>query len=195
MKKGIRSKNQMSKKLRKPSEALYPTPVVMVTCVDKEGKPNIITLAWVGIVCSGPPMIGIAIRPSRYSHKLISESEEFVVNIPTVDLAEETDYCGMVSGRDTDKFKGTGLHAEPSSKIESPLIEECPMNIECKVRQVISLGAHDLFIGEVMAVHVDETVLDEKGRIDYSLAKPFVFNQGEYWSLGEIIGSYGYSKR
>jgi len=184
----------MSKKLKKPSEALYPTPVVMVSCVDKEGNPNIITLAWVGIVCSDPPMIGISIRPSRYSYKLISESDEFVVNIPTVDLAKQTDHCGMVSGRDVDKFKETGLHAKPSSKIKAPLIEECPMNIECKVRQTINLGAHVLFIGEVVAVNVDESILNEKGEIDYSLAKPFVFNQGEYWSLKEIIGSYGYSR-
>lgn len=185
----------MSKQLRKPSEALYPTPVVMATCIDKEGKPNIITLAWVGVVCSKPPMLGIGIRPSRYSHKLISQSEEFVVNIPSVELAKETDYCGMVSGQDTDKFKETGLQAIPASKIQTPLIEECPMNIECKLSQIVSLGAHDLFIGEVVAVHVDESILDEKGKIDFSIAKPFVFNHGEYWSLGEIIGSFGYSRR
>lgn len=174
---------------------MYPTPVVMVTCVDKEGKPNIITLAWVGIVCSDPAMIGIAIRPSRYSNSLIKESEEFVVNIPTVELAKKADYCGHVSGRDTDKFEETGFFVVSPSKIKTPLIEECPMNIECEVRQTISLGAHDLFIGEVVAVHVDESILDERGEIDYSKAKPFVFNQREYWSLGEQIGSFGYSQR
>jgi len=185
----------MSKKMQKPSEALYPTPVIMATCVDKGGKPNIITLAWVGVVCSKPPMIGIGIRPSRYSYKLINETEDFVINIPTEDLAKETDYCGMVSGRDTDKFKDTGLNAKPSSKIKSPLIDECPMNIECKLRQKVDLGTHVLFIGEVLAVHVDESIINENGKIDFSLAKPIVFNHGEYWNIGEMVGSFGFSRK
>jgi len=185
----------MAKELRGPSEALFPVPAVMVSCADKNGKANIITLAWVGIVCSDPPTIGIAIRPGRYSHGLIKETQEFVVNIPSTEHLAETDGCGLVSGRDTDKFKKFDLTKTASSKVRAPLIKECPVNIECKLKQVISLGVHDLFLGEVVAVHVDEEVLDGKGNIDYGRARPFVFNQGEYWNLGKKVGSFGFSKK
>jgi len=185
----------MAKELREPKEALYPVPVVMVSCTDKNGKANIITLAWVGIVCSSPPTIGIAIRPGRYSHGLIKETQEFVVNIPNLDLIKETDWCGIVSGRDVDKFKKAGLTKAPASKIKPPLIKECPVNIECKLKQVVSLGAHDLFLAEIVAVHYDEEILDDNGKVDYDRARPMVFNQGEYWSLGKKIGTYGFSKK
>jgi len=185
----------MAKELRGPSEALYPVPVVMVTCVDLAGKPNIITLAWVGIACSDPPTIGIAIRPGRYSYKLIKETQEFVVNIPNLDLVKETDLCGIISGKDKDKFKETGLTKVSASRVKPPLIKECPVNIECKLKQILNLGAHDLFLGEVVAVHYDEEILDENGNVDYGRARPFVFNQGEYWSLGKKVGSYGFSKK
>ncbi|MBI4743279.1 MAG: flavin reductase family protein [Actinobacteria bacterium] len=185
----------MAKKLKDPTTALFPCPVVLVTSVDANLKPNIITLAWVGTICSEPPMIGISIRPSRYSHKLISESKEFVVNIPSEDLVFAVDYCGVVSGKDIDKFKQAKLTSVSALQVKPPLIEECPVNIECKVKNIISLGTHDLFIGEVVKVHIDEDVLDEKGKVDIAKAKPFAYTVHEYWSLKEKIGFYGYSKK
>lgn len=173
---------------KEPSVMLYPCPVVLATCVDPKGKPNIITLAWVGVVCSDPPTIGVGIRPHRYSHKLIEESKEYVVNIPTVDILYETDYCGEISGEDHDKFAETKLTPEPAKKVKPPLIKECPVNLECVLQKIVKLGAHDLFLGEIVAVHVDQEVLDENGRLNFSKAKPFVYNRGEYWGLGEIVG-------
>jgi flavin reductase (DIM6/NTAB) family NADH-FMN oxidoreductase RutF len=182
----------MTKITKRPSTYLYPVPVVLATCGSE--KPNIITLAWVGTVCSDPPMVGIGVRPQRHSHSLIEETGEFVINIPSEDLLEITDRCGHVSGSDVDKFAALGVTPESASVVKTPLIAECPVNLECKVVQKISLGAHDLFLGEIVAVHVDETVLDEKGRrIDYGKAKPFVLTHAEYRGLGEAIGTYGYS--
>jgi flavin reductase (DIM6/NTAB) family NADH-FMN oxidoreductase RutF len=185
----------MGKALKRPSTALFPVPVVLVTCVDDTGKANIITLAWAGNVCSDPPQIGISIRPSRHSHGLIAVSKEFVVNIPSAEIVKETDYCGTVSGRDADKFAETGFTALPASEVRAPLIKECPVNIECRVKEVVSLGTHDLFIGEVLAVHIDEEFLDEEGRADISKVNPFTYNHEEYWTLKEKIGSYGYTKK
>ena len=183
-------------KLRKnPYTALFPCPVVLVTCVDSKGEANIITLAWVGTLCSEPPAVGLGIRPSRYSHELIENSKEFVVNIPPARLVKETDYCGVTSGKDVDKFTETKLTPEPANKIKAPLIGECPVNMECKLKDVIPLGAHDLFIGEIVQVHIDQDVLDEKGHIDFRKADPFTYNQGEYWTLNKKIGTYGYSKQ
>ncbi len=182
----------MAKKSKRPSTYLYPVPVVLVTCgID---KPNIITLAWVGTVCSDPPMVGIAVRPERYSYGLIENTDEFVVNIPGEDLLEATDRCGHVSGRDVDKFAAFGLTREPATEVKTPLIAECPVNMECKVAQKISLGAHSLFLAEVVAVHVDEEVLDESGRrIDYGKAKPFVLTFREYRGLRDVLAGYGFS--
>jgi len=180
---------------KSPWTALFPCPVVLVTCVDSSGKPNIITLAWVGVACSDPPMLGLGIRPHRHSYGIIEASGEFVVNIPTVEILKETDFCGVVSGKDVDKFSETGLTAEPAEKVKPPLIRECPVNIECVVRQKIPLGVHHLFIGEVVCGHVDQDVLDEKGRIDFSKVSPFVYNQGEYWNLHQKIGVHGFSKQ
>lgn len=182
----------MAKISKRPSTYLYPVPVVLASCGTE--KPNIITLAWVGTVCSDPPTIGIAIRPSRYSHGLIEDTGEFVINIPGEDMLEVTDQCGHVSGRDLDKFGAFGLTPEPGSEVKTPLIAECPVNMECKVVRKIPLGSHDLFLGEVVAVHVDETVVDETGRrIDYGTAKPFVLTFAEYRGLTEAIGNYGCS--
>ena len=180
---------------KNPWTALFPCPVVLVTCVDPNGKPNMITLAWAGVVCSDPPMLGLGIRPHRYSYGLIEASREFVVNIPTVEILKETDFCGVVSGKDVDKFSETGLTTEAAEKVKPPLIRECPVNIECIVKEKIPLGAHHLFLGEVVSVHVDQDVLDEKGRIDFSKVSPFVYNQGEYWSLHRKIGGHGFSKQ
>lgn len=180
---------------KSPWAALFPCPVVLVTCVDSKGKPNIITLAWVGTVCSNPPMLGLGIRPHRYSYGLIERSGEFVVNIPTKEILKETDFCGTVSGKDVDKFSQTGLTPEPAEKVKPPLIKECPVNIECVVKKKIPLGVHHLFLGEIVHVHVDQEILNEKGRIDFNRASPFVYNQGEYWSLHRKIGVGGFSKK
>jgi flavin reductase (DIM6/NTAB) family NADH-FMN oxidoreductase RutF len=183
----------MSKQLQKPFTALYPVPVVLVTCVNEQGTPNIVTLAWVGTVASKPPQAAIAIRPSRYSHTVISRTGEFVINIPNEDLLAAVDQCGHVSGTRTDKFAQTDLTPEPASQIQPPLIAECPFNLECKLTQTISLGSHDLFIGEIVAVHVDEELLDERGTIDYSKAKAVAYLGNEYWSLGECRSTSGFT--
>ena len=180
---------------KKPFTALFPCPVVLVTCVDSMGEPNIITLAWAGTVCSEPPTVGLGIRPSRYSHKLIENSKEFVVNIPTTKILKETDYCGVTSGKDIDKFSETKLTPEQADKVKAPLIRECPVNMECILKDRIPLGAHDLFIGEIVQVHINQNILDEKGNIDFTKATPFTYNQGEYWSIHKKLGTYGFSKQ
>lgn len=184
----------MSKVHIEPQTALFPLPVILVTCVDSAGKPNIITLAWTGIVCSEPPMLSISIRPHRYSYNLIKEQREFVVNIPTAEIMKETDICGTVSGRDVDKFKLTKLTPEKAKVVKPPLIKECPVNLECRVKSSMKLGTHEMFISEILAVHVEESVTTSAESIDYSKAKPFTYNQGEYWTLGEKIGFYGCTK-
>ena len=179
---------------KNPWTALFPCPVVLVTCTDNNGNPNIITLAWVGTVCSEPPMIALGIRPTRYSHKLITNSKEFVVNIPSTKILRESDYCGVTSGKNIEKFSKTKLTQQQAEMVKAPLIQECPVNIECKLREIIPLGAHDLFLGEIVRVHVDENILDQKGNIDFKKANPFMYNQGEYWSIDKKLGTYGYSK-
>lgn len=180
---------------KSPWTALFPCPVVLVTCVDSRGRPNIITLAWVGTVCSDPPMLGLGIRPQRHSFKLIEDSGEFIVNIPTKDILEETDFCGMVSGKEVDKFSQTRLTPDYAEKVKPPLIRECPVNIECVVKKKIPLGVHHLFLGEIVCVHLDQEILDEKEEIDFNKISPFVYNQGKYWSLHRKIGTYGFSKK
>ena len=185
----------MSEKLQlPPSECLYPVPVVLVSCSNKNTKiTNIITIAWCGVVCSVPPLLSISIRPSRYSHEIIRQAGNFVINIPSVSLVKSVDWCGIKSGRVTDKFKECGFTKIDSTKISSPMIKECPVNIECILKDIIKLGAHDMFIGEVVVIHADKDITAKGGRIDFKKAKPFVYNQGEYWDLGKPIGSYGYS--
>jgi flavin reductase (DIM6/NTAB) family NADH-FMN oxidoreductase RutF len=180
---------------KEPYTALFPCPVVLVTCVDSIGEANIITLAWAGTACSKPPMIALGIRPKRYSHKLIKNSKEFVVNIPTIKILRETDYCGVTSGKNTDKFSKAKLTTEPADKVKPPLIRECPVNMECILKDSIPLGTHDLFLGEIVQVHIDKDILDEKGNIDFKKAAPFTYNQSEYWSIHKKLGTYGYSKR
>jgi flavin reductase (DIM6/NTAB) family NADH-FMN oxidoreductase RutF len=149
----------------KPSAILNPVPVVMVTCADPTGKPNIITIAWTGTVCSDPPMISISVRPERYSHGLISSSGEFVVNLVTRQIVHQADFCGVKSGRDIDKFRETGLTPMAASAVKAPLILESPVNIECSVNRVLHLGSHDLFIARVIGVHVDERLIDARGKL------------------------------
>ncbi|HEB12157.1 MAG TPA: flavin reductase family protein [Actinobacteria bacterium] len=174
--------------------ALFPTPVVLVTTVDDNGRANIITLAWVGIVCSNPLMISAAIRPNRHSHGLLKTTPELVVNVPTRDLVAKTDYCGCVSGRTTDKFAATGFTALSSQQIKPPMIQECPINLECRVVKTLSLGSHDVFISEVVLIHVDEELLNDKGKADFTRTAPFSYIGMDYWALTDKIGHYGFTK-
>jgi len=155
----------MGKRQFKPGNMLYPVPAVMVSVADKEGNANIITVAWAGTVCTNPPMLTISIRPERYSYHMIRETGEFVVNLTTEELARATDYCGVRSGRDTDKWADMGLTKEKASEVSVPLIRECPVNLECRVFQVIPLGSHDLFLADVVAVNADEALLDAEGKL------------------------------
>lgn len=177
----------------KPGNMLYPLPVVMVSSADKDGKPNIITIAWTGTICSDPAMVSISVRKERYSHKLISESGEFVINLTTEDLAFATDYCGVKSGRDVDKFKEMNLTPMKADNVSAPLIAESPVNLECKVTEVKELGSHDMFLAEVVAVHVDDAYMDEKNKFHLEYAKPIVYSHGTYLKTGEEIGTFGYS--
>jgi len=165
---------------KSPNTALYPVPAVLVTSVMTGQQPDIITIAWTGTINSNPPLVYVSVNPSRHSHRLIKESGQYVINIPSAEQAKALNYCGTVSGRDTDKFQGTGLTPIPATHVQAPLIKECPVNLECQVKQIVSLGSHDAFIGEILAVHVNENILDAHGRIDYSLAKPLVFCGGHF---------------
>lgn len=186
----------MPKRWLPPREGLYPVPVALVSCLDRDNRrANAITIAWCGIVSSEPPQISVSIRPSRYSHQLILREKQFVVNIPSADLLREVDLCGILSGRDTDKLSECSLTTANSSKIDAPMIVQCPVNIECVLKHELKLGSHDAFIGEVVAVHVDGDLLDSNSRIDYDKANPIVFCAGEYWDIGRMIGSYGFSRK
>jgi flavin reductase (DIM6/NTAB) family NADH-FMN oxidoreductase RutF len=177
-------------KVTKPgSTALYPVPAVMVSCGVE--RPNIITLAWVGTLCSDPPSVGIGIRRERFSHGLIAEYGEFVVNLPRADQVDIVDYCGQVSGRDVDKWAACGLTPVPASRIQTPLIAECPIALECRVIHRLALGVHDLVIGEVLAVQADEELLNAHGQLEYRRADLMTYVGGTYWRLGEPLGRFG----
>lgn len=186
----------ISKITRGPATVLFPVPTVLVTSVLEGSEPNIITIAWTGIMNSEPPVVYIGVRPvGRHSYRLIKESGEFVINVPSSEQARVVDYCGAVSGKEVNKFAKTGLTPVPATHVSAPLIEECPVNLECKVKQVLSLGSHDVFIADVLAVHYSKSVLDEHGRPDLEKISPYGYCNGEYRLLSEKIGSYGYSKK
>ncbi len=184
----------MSKKEVNPGTFLYPVPAVMVSCADRKGNANIIAIAWVGVMSSDPPMVGIGVRSNRHSHPLITDSGEFVVNIPSAEQASALDYTGVVSGRDCDKFADTGLTAAKASVLEyAPMIEECPISLECKVTDRLPLGSHDYFVGEVVRVHVDEAWTSESGTFSVVPEQLMAYAQGRYYRLGEEIGRGGFS--
>lgn len=185
----------MSKQIWKPGNMLYPLPVVMVSVADKEGKQNIITIAWTGTICSDPPMVSISVRPERYSYHMIKETGEFVINLTTKELAFATDYCGVKSGRDVDKFAAMQLTPVRGEKVKAPLIAESPVNLECKVTEVKHLGTHNMFMAEVVCVHADEKYMDEQNRFHLEMADPIVYSHGTYMTTGEKIGTFGYSVR
>ena len=183
------------KKLAWPGSALLgPVPPVLVSCGEGETA-NLITVAWAGTICTQPPRVSISVRPTRHSYGLIKESGEFVINLPTTALAKAGDWCGVKSGRDVDKFAAMGLHAAPASKVGCPLLAESPVSLECKVFQCLELGSHDLFLAEVVAVDVDESLLDETGRLCLNRAKLIVYSHGDYLALGRRLGKFGYSVR
>ena len=184
----------MSKTEWKPGNMLYPLPAVLVSC-SADNKDNVLTIAWAGTVCTNPPMVTISVRPERYSYDMIRSSGEFVINLTTKELVRAVDYCGVKSGREVDKFKEMKLHKSKASKVGCPLIEESPVNIECKVVRVDDLGSHHMFLAEVVAVHVDDSYIDKNGKFHLSDAEPIVYSHGEYYSLGELLGSFGYSIR
>lgn len=187
-------KAEIQKITWKPGTMLNPLPVVMVSCGNACGyKANIITLAWAGTVCTEPPMLSVSIRPTRYSHEIISRTREFVVNVTTARLARATDWCGVKSGRDVDKFSEMRLTQLPSDKISAPGIAESPVNIECKVSKIIPLGSHDMFLAEVVSVHVSEDLFDRRGKFRLEYADLLSYAHGEYYVLGRKLGFFGYS--
>lgn len=177
----------------KPGNMLYPLPAVMVSVTDGKGEDDIITVAWTGTVCTNPPMVYISVRPERYSYHMIKETGEFVINLTTEKLAFATDYCGVRSGRDTDKFKDTGLTREKADHVKAPMIKESPVSIECRVREVKELGSHHMFLADVLAVHADPEYMDEKKKFHLNDAKPLVYSHGEYLGIGKKLGTFGYS--
>jgi flavin reductase (DIM6/NTAB) family NADH-FMN oxidoreductase RutF len=183
----------MPKKMLHPETMLFPLPAVMVSCQRGNAKPNIITLAWVGVVCSEPPMVAIAVRKNRFSFDIIKDSREFVVNVPTQQQLKATDFCGTKSGRDTDKFAEAKLTPVKGSKVKAPLIAECPVNLECELRNVLDLGSHCLFIGEIVATHLDSEYLNEKGEPDVEKMKLFCYcpKAHEYRAVGDVLALYG----
>ncbi|MCR5502070.1 MAG: flavin reductase family protein [Lachnospiraceae bacterium] len=183
----------MGKQSWKAGNMLYPVPAVMVSCKRPGEKANIITVAWAGTVCSDPAMVSISVRPERYSHNIIEETGEFVINLVTEELTKPCDWCGVKSGRDYDKFRQTGLTEFISEFMDTPAIAESPVNIYCRVVRVEKLGSHDLFIGEVMGATVDDSHMDEKGRFALENCGLIAYSHGEYFALGKKLGKFGYS--
>ena len=179
----------------KTGNMLYPVPAVMVSCKRPGEAPNIITVAWAGTVCSDPPMVSVSVRKERYSYDIIRESGEFVVNLVNRGLVYGADYCGVKSGRDVDKFKELGLTALPLPHVKAPGIGESPVCLECKVTRQIPLGTHDMFLAEVLGVSVDGQFLDKKGKFHLNRSGLAAYSHGEYFALGEKLGSFGYSVR
>ena len=184
----------MSKQVWKPGTMVSPVPPVMVSCGSME-KPNILTIAWTGIVNTIPAMTYISVRPERHSYPLIKESGEFVINLTTRNLTWAADYCGVKSGADTDKFAACKLTPQPASQVSTPLIKESPVNIECRVEQVIPLGSHHMFLARIVAVNVDEVLVDANGKLHLDKGGLVAYSHGEYFALGEKLGSFGYSVR
>lgn len=182
----------MGKAIWKPGTVLYPVPVVMVSCGTEE-KGNIITVAWTGTINSDPAMTYVSIRPSRHSFDLIKNSGEFVINLVTKDLAYACDFCGVKSGRDMDKFKEMNLTAKKGEKVNAPIIYESPVNIECKVKDIIHLGTHHMFLAEVVSVSVSDEYLDETGKFHFNATEPVCYSHGAYFTIGEQLGTFGYS--
>ena len=188
----------MTRQYWRPANLLNPVPAVMISCADENGNANVMTAAWAGTVCSDPVMVSVSIRKERYSHAMIMQTGEFVINLTTRKLAKVTDFVGVRSGRDIDKFNLEGdlkITKEPSLKVKAPCIKESPICLECKVKEVLHLGTHDMFVAEVVSTNVNEEYLDENGRLDLAKADLIAYSHGEYYALGEYLGKFGYSVR
>lgn len=177
----------------KPGNMLYPLPAVLVSATDGEGHDNLLTIAWAGTVCTNPPMVSISVRPERYSYGMIRKTGEFVINLTTEKLAYATDFCGVRSGRDVDKFETLHLTKEKADYVKAPMLAESPVSIECRVTQVLELGSHHMFLAEVLAVHADEQYLDKNQKFQLNDSRPLVYSHGDYYGLGKFLGSFGYS--
>ena len=186
----------MGKQIWKPGNMVYPLPAVMVSTADREGNDNIITVAWTGTVCTNPAMLYISVRPERYSFHMLRESGEFVVNLTTEKLAKATDWCGVRSGREFDKWKEMHLTRGKAEKLTyAPNIQESPVNIECMVTEVQELGSHHMFLAKVEAVQVDESYMNETGKFELNDTQLLAYSHGEYYTLGKKLGTFGYSVR
>ncbi len=177
----------------KPGNMLYPVPAVLVSTADGQGNDNIFTVAWTGTVCTNPPMVSISVRPERYSYHMIEQSGAFIINLTTRALARATDYCGVVSGRDIDKWTAMHLTKVMGSEIAVPYIKESPVAIECRVTEKKELGSHHLFLAQVVAVHCEDEFMDGKNRFHLEKAQPIVYSHGTYYAVGEPLGTFGYS--
>lgn len=173
---------------------IYPLPALLVSCGEEESEYNLMTAAWTGTVCSDPAMCYVSIRKSRKCHEIISRTGEFVLNMTTEALARATDWCGVRSGRDYDKWKEMKLTPLAGGKVKAPIVVESPINVECRVTHVLELGSHDMFIAEVVNVQVDDALIDpQSGKFDFAAAKPIAYSHGEYYTLGNLIGGFGWS--
>ena len=186
----------MGRQVWKPGNMVYPIPAVMVSVGDKEGNQNIITVAWTGTICTNPAMVYISVRPERYSYHMIRQTGEFVINLTTEKLAKATDYCGVRSGKDVDKWKEMGLTKGKAQSLDyAPIIEECPVSIECKVVEVKELGSHHMFMAKVTAVSVDDAYFNDKNKFELNDTGLLAYSHGEYLGLGKKVGTFGYSVR
>ena len=184
----------MSKTTFKGSAMLNPVPVVLIASKNNEGLSNIFTVAWAGTICTNPPMISISIRKNRLSYEYINETKEFTLNMPSYSLVKQTDFCGVTSGRDVDKIKEMKFTMKDSVNINAPYIDECSISLECKVKQIVELGTHDLFMAEVLSSHVDNSIIDESGKIHFEKANLMCYCHGEYYPMNkDAIGKFGFS--
>jgi flavin reductase (DIM6/NTAB) family NADH-FMN oxidoreductase RutF len=187
-------RKDIEKQSWKPGNVLSPVPAVLVSCGGMRGwKPNLITIAWAGNVCSDPPLLSISVRPERYSYDIIETTREFVVNVPSLGQAKAVDWCGVVSGRSEDKFAGAGLTPAAALKVQCPIVLECPLNIECRVRESLKLGSHTMFVAEVVAVQVSSGLIDARGALRLEKGGLLAFAHGQYYALGRCVGSFGFS--
>jgi len=178
----------------KPGNMVYPLPAALISCGNIEGKTNLLTVSWLGTICSDPPMCYISVRPERFSYQIIKESGEFVINLTTTDMAKVTDWCGVKSGRNFDKFKECGLTPATATIVKCPIVNEAPISIECRVREIKPLGSHDMFIADVVNIIADDRYIDpETGAFSLAAAGIMAYSHGTYYSLGKRIGKFGWS--
>lgn len=185
----------MAKEIWKPGNMVYPLPAVLVTVADHHGNENVFTVGWTGTICTDPAMLYISVRPSRHSYQMIMETGQFVVNLTTEKMVRATDYCGVKSGRDVNKFAEMKLATERAKYVKAPLLKDSPVNIECEVVSMTKLGTHDMFLAKVLCVHADKKYMDEKGKFHLDKARPIVYSHGYYYGTGKKLGKFGYSVR